>query len=871
MKKIFKILNFLILFFCIFSVNALENTDIYSNEALVVNMKNDNVLFSKNTNNESVPIASLTKLMTYVVSVENVQDIENTKIVVPNGIKQSIINKGGSNAGLEDGYEYSMIDLLYGLMLPSGCDAADVLAYYISNNNYELFVEMMNEKAKELGMNNTTFYNATGLEENGNNSVSTEEDLYKLAKHIYNLPYFKEIIKTEYYTLEGYKNNNIDTSTVRNTNYMIGDYNGEEYYYQYSQGGKTGNLSVAGRCLVSYAIKGDMQIVAITLGVANQHSNYHLNDHKKLFEYAFNEYSENINIEIGSLYKSVGIGKQIKINATTSSDTQITWKSSDNSIATVNKYGVVTGLKMGQVKITATTKTGNQDFAYVSVGFYNGVDVKYSSGPSDENGILGYGKIDWSIFKNNGIDFAIIRAGYAAQGYPDSDPYFTENIKGANNNNINIMISFDGYAKTSEKAIVEAQYLVDYLKNNIPEYLDSINLPIVYNMYNINSSDGEVLYNVAQSFVNVMRENGYDVIVELGRTKLSYIDLSLFEQENIGLYVIWRPTVPDFSTKMNVMIGEKEYLSSLWSYRTDAYFGNNGVNKRISMSVMYMDELSMNTNHNSFDKNLYPDKPKLKVTGNYVYNGNDIKANVKGFDNNTMIISNNIQKNAGTYTISVMPKEMWSDGSKDVIKVKFTINKATLDVDFPDTLEGTHGDKLSSIILPYGFEWENEEQVLDINKSNEFTMIYKPNNTKNYNKIKKTIYINILNKYYETYSNDEKYIIGVNDEYVINIDVENSLLCSEVYIDSTLLDIDDYIYNENTLKLAKEYLDALSIGNHTLKIVFSDGGISQTTISIDKIIEEQEIEKPSHFINVIAVFLIIILFIFIKKAYFKRS
>ena len=161
-------------------------------------------------------------------------------------------------------------------------------------------------------MENTIFYNASGLKENDNNSLSTTRDLYKLAKYAYNLPNFKQIIGTEFYVVKGTKDDLIVEKTVRNTNYMMGEYNGAEYFYPYSLGGKTGNISEAGRCLISFAKKGKLELVAITLGVPNQHSNYHLDDHKKLFEYGFSEYSDNITIDIGSEYKSVEIGKQIK-------------------------------------------------------------------------------------------------------------------------------------------------------------------------------------------------------------------------------------------------------------------------------------------------------------------------------------------------------------------------------------------------------------------------------------------------------------------------------------------------------------------------------------------------------------------------------
>lgn len=750
MKTIKKLIFTAVVFFCIFGMGnqcvfALENTDIFSNEAIVVNLNTNEILFTKNTKEESVPIASLTKVMTYVVAIENIQDIVNTKIIVPEGTKQDIINKNGSNAGLEDGYEYTALDLLYGLMLPSGCDAADVLAKHISNNDYPKFVEMMNKKALELDMNDTIFYNASGLEEDGKENLSTEQDLYKLAKYAFDLPYFKQIIGTEFYEINGTKEELHDENMVRNTNYMMGEYNGAEYYYQYSLGGKTGNTSGAGRCLISFARKGDLELVTITLGVPNQHSNYHLTDHKKLFEYVFDTYSENVTVDIGSEYKSVGIGEKIQIIPTTSKETTVNWKSSDESVATVNKYGVVTGKKLGQVKITATTSTGNQDYAYVSVGFYNGIDVKYSSGPNDSNGILGYGKIDWGVFKDYGIDFAIIRAGYALNNKPDSDPYFVTNIKGAIDNNINIMISFDGYASNAEHAENEAEYLIKYLDDNISEYLDEIKLPIVYNLFKSDVTDPETLEEVIFAFKNKMKESGYDIIVELGKSLLEKLDLETITNSDMGLYIIWRPYVPDFTTQMSALKGENRFYADLWSYRTDAYFGDTGVAKKTIMSVMYMDSQNINTSHEKYDDALYPDKPEIEVKKDYIYTGKNIEALVSGFDHNTMEIEGNIEKNAGTYTITIKPKIKWKDGSKDSISTTWKIEKADPEIKLPE-LEAENGKLLSDIKLPENFCWKNSKEKVDINKTNKFLATYIPKDTNNYNTIDVELIIKILSE-----------------------------------------------------------------------------------------------------------------------------
>lgn len=719
---------------------ALEPDEIFSNEALVVDMNTDTVLYSKDTNPGSVQIASLTKVMTYVLAVENIEDLD-VMIKVPVGTKQEIADQGGSNSGLEDEYEYSALDLLYGLMLPSGCDAADVLAEYVSNNDYSAFIAMMNAKAQELGMENTVFYSASGLEENGMHNVSTEQDLYKLAKYAYDLPYFRQIIGTEFYDVVGTKDGSVDKNTVQNTNYMMGEYNGAEYYYIYSLGGKTGNTSGAGRCLISFAKKGDLEVAAVTLGVPNEHSNYHLTDHKKLLEHVFLTYTENITVDLGTEYKSLGIGEKLELIPTTSEETEITWSSSDPSVAEVNAYGIVTGKKMGQARITATTRTGNQDYTCVSVGFYNGIDVKYSAGPSDPEGILGYGELDWSIVKDYGIDFAIIRAGYALDNNPDSDPYFVTNIRNAFEKGMNVMLSFDGYATDASYAEKEAEYFLNYINENIPDYLDQIDLPVVYNLYPSSVSDPQVLKEVIFAFQSKLEEAGYQIIVEMGKTLMSTLDLAQITEAGVDLYIIYKPYVPDYQTKMYATNNGVDYNAAIWQYRGDAYFGDTGIAKRITMSAMYMDALQVDTDHEIYDDTLYSEKPVLSVDGQYIYTGQEQTAVVSGYDSQTMQIAGNVAKNAGTYTITVSPTVRWKDGSKDSVSATWTIEKATPEVELPK-LEAKSGTSLKDIALPEQFSWKNPDEKVD--PETHFAAIYTPEDLDNYHMLELELVINLL-------------------------------------------------------------------------------------------------------------------------------
>ena len=596
MKKKLSFILLLITTF-IFNINvyALTPEDIVSREALVVDLNTEEVLFAKNTTDEAVPIASLTKLMTFAVVVDEIPDIYNTRVTVPKGMQKYMESRSASVADLLDGYSYTVYDLLQGVMLPSGCDAAETLALYIGNNDTSVFVAKMNAKAKELGMYNTLYLDSFGIglaeaPDGITENLSTEQDLYILARYLYkNVPCFREIIKKEYVEIIGEKDDKKDYDLIRNTNYLIGEYSGDEYYYPYAIGGKTGSLYVAGKCLITFAEKNGREVVAITLGVEGQFGDYNLTDHIKIFDYIFLEKEEeNITIDLGPEYRSVEIGKQHKIEATTSSETPITWTSSDPGVATVDENGIVTGISQGQTKITATTKTGNIAYTFVSVNFYNGIHIKNSSGPELQEG---WDSVDFSIIKNKGYDYVIIRAGYDTDV---TDKNFYKNFQSAIDNDMNIGIWFEGYAKTVEVAEQEAYNLLSILEQ-VSDKKDKINLPVFYNLYfskaNIND-----LSSIAKAFNDIVSAKGYKVILELGRTKLSSLDLNELKENGIDLSIIWRSVPPDFKTTMEA----NETEANVWNYKSSIYLRNTNLTKNGMLSVMYMNYMKLNTIHKEY-------------------------------------------------------------------------------------------------------------------------------------------------------------------------------------------------------------------------------------------------------------------------------
>ena len=285
MKRISVIvLSVIIICLSVFPVSAVDykfNADTVSDEVYLENLNAGAVVYEKNSNKRSYP-ASTTKIMTFIITAENVSDLENTSVT----IKQDIISGldlESTVMGLSShiGEKVSVKDLLYGLMLPSGNDAALVLADYVGGG-ISGFVEKMNSKAAELGCKNTHFANPHGLYDT--NHYSTAHDMALIAKHAMKIKGFMDICNTVYYTPDGFK-------TLHNTNYMLdSEAEGGQYYYQYTKGIKTGYLDEAGKCLVTSSDKNGDKYLCVCLGAAFSYAenvNYAMKDSAKLYDWAY--------------------------------------------------------------------------------------------------------------------------------------------------------------------------------------------------------------------------------------------------------------------------------------------------------------------------------------------------------------------------------------------------------------------------------------------------------------------------------------------------------------------------------------------------------------------------------------------------------
>lgn len=265
------------------AVSYKNDVVVRSEAVLMVNRDIDQVVYEKNADEKRYP-ASTTKIMTYIIAYENIEDVDNTMIPIKQSIIDELLNTGSSLAGLSDhvGEKMSAIDLLYSMMVPSGNDAALALADYVGGGDVSKFVDMMNKKAEELGCENTHFANPDGLHDD--NHYTTARDMYKITTYALTLPRFFEICNTTEYTCKG------DDYPLITTNYLIDQYRGGEYYYPYAQGIKTGTTDEAGRCLVTTATADGNSYILVLLGApykeGEQEEYYTFIDAADLFRWA---------------------------------------------------------------------------------------------------------------------------------------------------------------------------------------------------------------------------------------------------------------------------------------------------------------------------------------------------------------------------------------------------------------------------------------------------------------------------------------------------------------------------------------------------------------------------------------------------------
>lgn len=242
------------LFFCFL-------VDVHA-ESYCVMSGNDGTVTKEKDMHKTQSVASISKIMTAIIAIEqgNLND--------PWTVSDDVLKISGSSVYLVPQERVTLEALLYGLMLRSGNDSAHEIALCISGSE-EAFVQLMNEKAKELGMNHTCFRNPSGLDETDGGNTSCAYDMALLMRYAMNNDTFAKIVSSEYYDFK-------KGVRWKNKNKLL-------FTYENTTGGKTGFTKHAGRTLVSSATKDETESIVVTLNMGNDFE-FHEQSHEELFE-----------------------------------------------------------------------------------------------------------------------------------------------------------------------------------------------------------------------------------------------------------------------------------------------------------------------------------------------------------------------------------------------------------------------------------------------------------------------------------------------------------------------------------------------------------------------------------------------------------
>lgn len=330
MKKVVFFL-FSLFFFC-YSVYA---NDFYITGEYVTlyNMNEDTLLYSKN-DTKKTSIASLTKMMTTLVAIEEIDDLDKIVTIKERDFEGTV---GYSKAGFKVGDKVTYRDLLYGIILPSGADAVNAVV----NNTlgYDKFIKKMNETAKKIGMNDTSYANPVGKDDE--NNYSTSNDLAKLLKYALKNKTFKTIFTTKNYkTSNGI---NLESTVNRYENIL----NTNEI-----KGAKSGFTKDAGRCLASITTLNNVDYLLVVINSSTTNPYNAIKDTITIYDYYNNNYGYKNIINDDTFIKEIPVdfSKEKTYKITGSEDIE---KYLKNNTEVTYKY-------VGSDKVTFNTKKGSK-------------------------------------------------------------------------------------------------------------------------------------------------------------------------------------------------------------------------------------------------------------------------------------------------------------------------------------------------------------------------------------------------------------------------------------------------------------------------------------------------------------------------------
>ena len=290
-----KFISILLVFSFIFafapmSIAYTPDQALLSKCGIIMNLQDDNtVLFEKDSTKRMQP-STLTKIMTAVLAIESAEDISKVNVSCSYAGVHALDGTFSTYFGVKEGEQYSLLDLVYMMMLTSANDAANVIAVQVGGS-VNAFVNKMNEKVKQLKLKDTFFLNPTGLDADG--QYTTARDMALITKHAMQLPIFQQIVKSVTYNVP--KNKTHKAYTLYNDCELIPTATFNKYAYEYATGVKSGATESAGYCVSATAQKDGMAYVCVVMGgkkttIDGDSYTSALVDARRLFRWAFSNF-----------------------------------------------------------------------------------------------------------------------------------------------------------------------------------------------------------------------------------------------------------------------------------------------------------------------------------------------------------------------------------------------------------------------------------------------------------------------------------------------------------------------------------------------------------------------------------------------------
>ena len=344
-------------------VFAEGNTDLGLNakSAILMEKSTGNILYESNPD-ERLPIASVTKVMTMLLIMEAV---DSGKISLDDmvTVSENAMSYGGSTMFLETGEQLTVNDMLKGIAVASANDGCVAMAEHLAGSE-SAFVDMMNEKAKELGMENTHFMNTNGLD---------EDDHYSSARDVAIMS--RELMKHE--TIFNYTS--IWMDTLRGGKFQLANTNKLIRFYDGANGLKTGSTSKALCCLSAAAKRNDMQLIAVVLGAPTSAERFE--SAKSLLDYGFANYAVNTQITAGDEVQKIavekGVDKEVGVVAGDSCSTLVKKGQEDNITKEIKIDETITApIEAGQKIGTMTISRDGEVIADIDLNASSAVEKK---------------------------------------------------------------------------------------------------------------------------------------------------------------------------------------------------------------------------------------------------------------------------------------------------------------------------------------------------------------------------------------------------------------------------------------------------------------------------------------------------------------